>query len=49
MIVVQLFGSPRIVVDDQPVSLPRRRSRALLYYLAAHTRPVSREQVLSLL
>ncbi len=49
MIVVQLFGSPRIVIDDQPVSLPRRRSRALLYYLAAHTRPVSREQVLSLL
>lgn len=49
MITVCLLGSPRIVVNDQPISLPRRRSRALFYYLATHTRPVSREQVLSLL
>lgn len=48
MIVVQLLGPPRIVVADHAVTLPRRRSRALLYYLAAHSQPVQREQVLSL-
>ncbi|MGQ9614408.1 MAG: AfsR/SARP family transcriptional regulator [Chloroflexus sp.] len=47
MIVVQLLGSPRIVVADHAVTLPRRRSRALLYYLTAHSQPVQREQVLS--
>lgn len=48
MIVVQLLGPPRIVVAEHAVALPRRRSRALLYYLAAHSQPVQREQVLSL-
>jgi DNA-binding SARP family transcriptional activator len=49
MITVQLFGSPLILRNHQPVVLSRRRSRALLYYLAAHTQPVRREQVLILL
>lgn len=48
MIVVKLFGSPRVVRHDQPVTLPRRRNRALLFYLAAHAQPVRREQVLAL-
>lgn len=48
MIVVQLFGAPRVLRHEQPVTLPRRRNRALLFYLASHARPVRREQVLTL-
>jgi hypothetical protein len=33
---LQLFGSPRIRDAERPVSLNRRKSRALLFYLAAH-------------
>ncbi len=49
MISIQLIGVPRIMRDGSPVSLPRRRSRALVYYLAAHRQPIAREQALGLL
>lgn len=49
MLAIQLLGPPQILRDGQPVELPRRRARALVYYLAAHTGPVRREQLLALL
>ncbi len=48
MIVVHLIGPPRILGNDQLLSLPRRRSRGVLFYLAAHDQPVAREQVLNM-
>jgi DNA-binding SARP family transcriptional activator len=49
MLRLQLFGSPRIVLDGQDVSVPRRRTRALLYYLALQPQPVARDQLTALL
>ncbi len=39
---IELLGSPRAFDDGKPVSVSRRRVRAVLYYLAAERRPVSR-------
>jgi DNA-binding SARP family transcriptional activator len=47
MLSVRLFGSPQLLVDERTLTLPRRKSRALVYYLAAHAQPVSRERLLS--
>ncbi len=44
---IQLFGPPQIYLDDQPVKMNRRKSRALLFYLADSPRPVTREQLLA--
>lgn len=49
MLAIQLLGSPQILRDAQALTLPRRKSRALLYYLAAHTTPLEREHILALL
>lgn len=46
---IKLFGSPRLLVEQQAVSLPRRQMRALLYRLAASLQPVAREQLCFLL
>lgn len=48
MLTILLFGPPEVQLDDQPLSISRRKSRALLYYLAASPRPVQREQLLNL-
>ena len=48
MLSIQLLGRPLVLLDDEPLSIPRRKSRALLFYMAAHTAPVAREQVLAL-
>lgn len=45
MFEILLFGEPEIRLDGQPVHLARRKSRALLYYLAAHDQPVRREHL----
>src|SRR3954466_14198837 len=47
MLVVQLFGTPQIRLNDQPLDRLRRKNRALLYFVAAHAQPVSRDQVLA--
>src|SRR3954469_24656465 len=47
MLVVQLFGAPQIRLNDQPLDTLRRKNRALLYFIAAHAQPVSRDQVLA--
>lgn len=49
MLSLHLFGTPHITLDDKPLNLTRRKSRALVYYLAAHPRPVARDQLLAVL
>jgi DNA-binding SARP family transcriptional activator len=44
---IQLFGPPQLMLDGHPVSIGRRKSRALLYYLAAQPTPVTRDHVLT--
>ena len=47
MLSIRLLGRPQIAVDQRAVTITRRKSRALVYYLAAHTRPVTRERLIS--
>ncbi len=44
---IQLLGPPQILSDGQPLELTRRKSRALIYYLAAHPRPLTRDHLLA--
>lgn len=48
MFSVLLLGPPQVTLGGHPIKIPRRKSRALLYYLAAHPAPVTREQILNL-
>jgi DNA-binding SARP family transcriptional activator len=47
MLAIQLLGTPLILLDDRPLTITRKKSRALLYYLAAHDKPLTREQLLA--
>src|SRR5512139_1491683 len=47
MLSIQLLGTPQILQDDRPLTITRKKSRALLYYLAAHDKPLTREQILA--
>ncbi len=47
-IVISLFGAPRVLHAGVAAALPRRKTRALLYYLAARHLPTPREQLLDL-
>jgi len=47
MLAVSLLGTPTLTLDGQPLALTRRKSRAILYYLAAHRNPLTREQLLA--
>lgn len=47
MLSVLLLGSPELHRDDQPLAVTRRKSRALVYLLAAHPRPLSRDEIIS--
>jgi DNA-binding SARP family transcriptional activator len=49
MLAILLLGPPQILAAGAPVELPRRRARALVYYLAAQPAPVRREQLIGLL
>lgn len=42
---VHLLGTPEVAWQGQPLDLPRRQVRALLYYLAAEARPVCRDSL----
>jgi DNA-binding SARP family transcriptional activator len=46
---IHLFGSPRLELDNTPLSLGRRNTLALLAYLAVTGRPHRRESLLTLL
>jgi DNA-binding SARP family transcriptional activator len=48
MLTILLLGPPQILVDGIAVAVPRRRARALVYYLAAQRRPINRERLLAL-
>lgn len=48
-IYIELFGSPQIVLDGIPINIPRKRVRAMLYYLAERHAPVSRSTVADIL
>lgn len=45
---IQLFGDPQILMSGTPIDVVRRKSRALAFYLAAHTKPIPRAQLLNL-
>ncbi len=49
MLSILLLGPPKILRDGAPVELPRRRARALVYYLAAQPGAVGREQIMDML
>ncbi|NOK62618.1 MAG: Tetratricopeptide (TPR) repeat [Chloroflexi bacterium AL-W] len=49
MLTIQLFGQPQIWVDQDELTIPRRKSRAVVYYLAAQTTPITREHIMALL
>ncbi len=48
MITIQLFNVPKILCSNVPQRVSRRKSRALLYYLAANNGPVPRSEVLDM-
>ena len=47
MLKIHLFGFPQVILHGIPVNINRRKTRALLYYLAANQEPVPREHLLS--
>jgi DNA-binding SARP family transcriptional activator len=47
MLKIQLLGPPQLSIDHRIISVTRRKSRALVYYLAAQSEPVSREHLLT--
>jgi DNA-binding SARP family transcriptional activator len=47
MLSIRLFGTPQITCEAQPLKLARRKSRAILYYVAAHPQPIPRDHLLA--
>src|SRR5512143_363516 len=47
MLSIRLLGAPEVALDGNPVAINRRKSRALIYYLAAQGKPVRRERLLA--
>jgi len=47
MLSVLLLGPPQLLLDQQPLRVTRRKSRALVYYLAAHAGPLTRDHLLA--
>lgn len=44
---IQLLGIPQLSLNNRPLDALRRKNRALLYYLAAHTQPQTRDHLLT--
>lgn len=49
MLSILLLGVPQLTMDGRALELPRRKNRGLLYYLAAHDQPLTRDQLLAFL
>jgi DNA-binding SARP family transcriptional activator len=49
MLTIHLFGAPELLRDGAALQITRRKSRALVFYLAAQSGPVRRAQLLELL
>ena len=47
MLSIYLFGAPQITHNDHPIAITRRKSRALIYYLAAQAAPLTRDHLLA--
>ena len=47
MLSIRLLGAPHIAYAAHSVAISRRKSRALLYYLAAHPTPLTRDHLLT--
>ncbi|MGB7875309.1 MAG: AAA family ATPase [Anaerolineales bacterium] len=45
MLHVHLLGAPYLLWDEEPLTIARRIPRAMLYYLAAEGRPISRSNL----
>ncbi len=48
MLEIHLFGSPTILLDRKLIKISRRKSRAVLFYLAGQSQPVNREKILNI-
>lgn len=48
MLSISLLGAPQIKLNGKEITLTRRKSRALIYYLAAHDKPITRDHLLSI-
>lgn len=48
MLKVMLLGPPQLMAGDRLLSVARRKSRAVVYYLAAHKTPLARARLLSI-
>jgi DNA-binding SARP family transcriptional activator len=48
MLKIQLFGQSHIWIDDREIKINRRKSRAVVYYLAASQQPVQRQLLIEL-
>ena len=49
IIEIGLFGAPCVKRDGVEMEIPRRQSRAILFILAAQSRPASRDSICDLL
>ncbi len=47
MLSIHLLGTPQILRDAEPLTITRKKSRALIYYLAASNKPLTRNHLLS--
>src|SRR5258708_3436706 len=47
MLSVHLLGSPQLDLDKHPLGALTRKNRALLYYVAAHNTPLTRDHLLN--
>ncbi|MCA1552738.1 MAG: AAA family ATPase, partial [Chloroflexi bacterium] len=47
MLSIRLLGAPQLLRDGKPLAVNRRKSRVLLYYLAAHRESLTREHLLT--
>lgn len=48
MLEIHLFGSPTILLDRKLIKISRRKSRAVLFYVASQPKPVNREKILNI-
>ncbi len=49
MLSVRLLGTPQLLLDQRPIGVTRRKSRALVYYVATHRESLSRDHLSALL
>jgi hypothetical protein len=45
MLSILLLGSPQVMIEGRAIHVARRKSRALIDYLAAHPHPLTREHL----